>query len=341
MRRHFLAGIIISALLIGIIVWTVDLRESFEALTRADFRWVASAFLALALSLALRAWRWHFIMTPVKQIRTHRLFSAMMIGFMGNMILPARIGEFIRAYAVGKTQRVSTSASLATILVERLLDGFTLLAILIATVSFIHFPVESESMKSYIRTAAWLAFGLYLSVLAFCVFLRLYGAPARKLVMGALFFLPETWRGKIGGLLDSFVHGLEVVKGGWHLVPILGLSALAWSIQSVSNWLVLEAFHLELGVGAGFFLAAIQTFGVMIPSSPGFIGTYHAASILALAAFGIGREVALSVSIVMHLLFFIPVSLTGFACLWAENLAFKEIAHAPEEVTPPDAGEGA
>jgi uncharacterized protein (TIRG00374 family) len=339
MKRHVWLGILISAGLILIIVWNVDLHESARALASADFRWVMFALVVLGVSLVLRAWRWRFLMEPVKLIKTIRLFSAMMIGFMGNMLLPARIGEFIRAYVVGKTQRVSASASLATVVVERMLDGFTLLAFLVITVMLIHFPEGSESLSKHIRTAGWLAFGLYFGVFVLCVFLRLHRDPTRRFVMAALFFLPGKWRDRVGKLLDAFVHGLEVVKGGRHLVPILGLSVVAWCLQSVSNWLVLLAFHLDLSLSAAFFLVAIQAFGVMIPSSPGFIGTYHAATILALAAYGIGREVALSVSIVMHLTFFIPVSLTGFVCLWVENLSFSDIAHAPEEAQPSTVGD--
>lgn len=338
MKRNFWIGIIISVALILIIAWSVDLKESFRALAEADFRWVVLALAVLGVSLGLRAWRWRYLLEPVKLISTLRLFSAMMIGFMGNMLLPARIGEFVRAYVVGKGQRVSASASMATVVVERMLDGFTLLAFLVATILLITFPVESEYLTRHIRTAGWLAFGLYSVVLIVCIFLRLYGEPTRRLLLGVLFFLPIRWREWLGKLLDAFVHGLEVVKGGWHLVPILGLSLVAWSLQSVSNWMVLLAFHLDLSLGAAFFLVAIQAFGVMIPSSPGFIGTYHAATILALAAYGIGREVALSVSIVMHLVFFIPVSLVGFACLWVENLSFSEITHAPEEAQPDVAG---
>jgi uncharacterized protein (TIRG00374 family) len=338
MKRNVWIGIIVSVILVGAIAWSVDLRESFRAMAAADFRWVISALVVLGVSMGLRAWRWRFIMEPVKLISTLRLFSAMMIGFMGNMLLPARIGEFIRAYVVGRSQRVSTSASLATIVVERMLDGFTLLAFLVFTIILITFPAESESLTRHIRTAGWLAFCLYTVVLVFCIFLRIYGEPTRRLLLKVLFFLPERWREGLGRLLDAFVHGLEVVKGGWHLVPIMGLSLAAWSLQSVSNWMILMAFHLDLTLGAAFFLVAIQAFGVMIPSSPGFIGTYHAATILGLAAFGISREVALSVSIVMHLLFFIPVSLAGFACLWVENLSFSEITHAPEEAQPEAAG---
>ena len=331
MKRNLWIGIIISAVLLIIIAWNVDLKESFRALAAADFRWIGPALVVLAASLGLRAWRWGFLLAPVKLIRFRSLFSAMMIGFMGNMLLPARIGELIRAYVIGKTQRVSVSASLATIVVERMFDGFTLLAMLVATVLLLTFPVESESLGRYVRSAGWLAFGLYVSVLVLCVLLRLFREPTRRWVLAALFFLPERWRERVGKLLDAFVHGLEVVKGGWHLVPILGISALAWSLQAVSNWLVLFAFHLNLSLGAAFFLVAIQTFGVMIPSSPGFIGTYHAATILALAAFGVGREVALSVSIVMHLLFFIPVSVAGLVFLWVENLSFSDITRAPDE----------
>ncbi|MDA2916352.1 flippase-like domain-containing protein [Nitrospinae bacterium AH_259_B05_G02_I21] len=332
MRWHLWVGVLVSGLLLAIIAWTIDVREAVRALAAADVRWVGPALVILGISLGVRAWRWRFIMAPVKLINTHRLFSAMMIGFMGNNLLPARVGEFMRAYVIGKTQRVSASASLATVVVERLFDGFTLLAMLLVSVLVLHFPVESERLTHHIRTAGWLAFGFYLAVLAVCVLLRLYQAPTRRGILAVLSFLPQRWRAKTAEVLDGFVQGLEVVRGGWHLVPILALSIAAWSIQAVAIWLVLLAFHLKLSLGASFFILAVQSFGVMIPSSPGFIGTFHAASILAMTAYGVGREVALSASIVMHLLFFMPVTVVGLIYLWVENLTLHEMTVASKEV---------
>ncbi len=333
MRWHLWVGVLVSGLLLAIIVWTIDVREAVRALAAADIRWIGPALVLLGISLGIRAWRWRFIMAPVKLINTHRLFSAMMIGFMGNNLLPARAGEFMRAYVIGKTQRVSVSASLATVVIERLFDGLTLLAMLLVSVLVLHFPVESERLTHHIRTAGWLAFGFYLAVLAVCVLLLLYQAPTRRGILAVLSFLPERWRAKAAQVLDGFVQGLEVVRGGWHLVPILALSIVAWSIQAVAIWLVLLAFHLKLSLGAAFFILAVQSFGVMIPSSPGFIGTFHAASILAMTAYGVGREVALSASIVMHLLFFIPVTVVGLIYLWVENLTLHEMTVASKEVT--------
>ena len=333
MRWHLWVGVLVSGLLLAIIVWTIDVREAVRALAAADIRWIGPALVILGVSLGVRAWRWRFIMAPVKLINTHRLFSAMMIGFMGNNLLPARVGEFMRAYVIGKTQRVSVSASLATVVVERLFDGLTLLAMLLVSVLVLRFPVESERLTHHIRTAGWLAFGFYLAVLAVCVLLRLYQAPTRRGILAVLSFLPERWRAKATQVLDGFVQGLAVVRGGWHLVPILALSIAAWSIQAVAIWLVLLAFHLKLSLGASFFILAVQAFGVMIPSSPGFIGTFHAASILAMTAYGVGREVALSASIVMHLLFFIPVTVVGLIYLWVENLTLHEMTVASKEVT--------
>ncbi len=333
MRWHLWVGVLVSGLLLAIIVWTIDVREAVRALAAADIRWIGPALVLLGISLGIRAWRWRFIMAPVKLINTHRLFSAMMIGFMGNNLLPARAGEFMRAYVIGKTQRVSVSASLATVVIERLFDGLTLLAMLLVSVLVLHFPVESERLTHHIRTAGWLAFGFYLAVLAVCVLLLLYQAPTRRGILAVLSFLPERWRAKAAQVLDGFVQGLEVVRGGWHLVPILALSIVAWSIQAVAIWLVLLAFHLKLSLGAAFFILAVQSFGVMIPSSPGFIGTFHAASILAMTAYGVGREVALSASIVMHLLFFIPGTVVGLIYLWVENLTLHEMTVASKEVT--------
>lgn len=333
MRWHLWVGVLVSGLLLAIIVWTIDVREAVRALAAADIRWIGPALVLLGISLGIRAWRWRFIMAPVKLINTHRLFSAMMIGFMGNNLLPARAGEFMRAYVIGKTQRVSVSASLATVVIERLFDGLTLLAMLLVSVLVLRFPVESERLTHHIRTAGWLAFGFYLAVLAVCVLLLLYQAPTRRGILAVLSFLPERWRAKAAQVLDGFVQGLEVVRGGWHLVPILALSIVAWSIQAVTIWLVLLAFHLKLSLGAAFFILAVQSFGVMIPSSPGFIGTFHAASILAMTAYGVGREVALSASIVMHLLFFIPVTVVGLIYLWVENLTLHEMTVASKEVT--------
>ncbi|HID94591.1 MAG TPA: flippase-like domain-containing protein [Candidatus Latescibacteria bacterium] len=318
LRRKFWIGIIVSAVFLYLAFRRVDLHELGFALRSANYLYVIPAILLTFLSFWTRAFRWRFLLGPVKQVKTSHLFSAIMIGFMANNLLPARLGEFVRAYVIGKKEQISSSSSFATIVIERIFDGVTLLLFLIP-VFFL------PSSPRWVTKSGYIAAAIYLGILAFLAALMIRTEQTQNLVDRFLRPFSVRWRQKVRGLLVSFTSGLAVLGSLGHLLIIFLLSLLLWFLVVGAIHLVFVSCGLKLPVYAGFLLLAIIALGVMLPSSPGFVGTIQFLSVAGLALFAVPKSQALGFSIVFHASQFIPVTAIGLVYLWYEQLSLRKL----------------
>jgi hypothetical protein len=274
-------------------------------------------------SIAVRFWltavRWQVLLRPIKVVGLHRLFGVVMIGFMANNVLPARLGEFVRAYALGKTESLSKSLSFATIVVERVFDGFTLLAFLLVGVLFLR-------PGPLIVWSAVTAFCLYLGVLV-----ALMGIRAGMGVGWLLARLPGRIREKAAGLVDSFALGLDVLGDPRALAISSVLSVAIWLVNAAGLWAMFVAFSLDLPVYAGFLVLAIMVLALVLPSTPGYVGPFQAGTVVALGLFGVPKATALSLSILYHAVNYVPITVVGLAYLATLNLTLGELRTVGEK----------
>lgn len=321
MRWQFWVGLIISALFLYLSFHKIDFGELGASIVRANYIYLIPAVLITIVSFWIRSYRWKFLLKSVKDIAMSNLFSATMIGFMANNLLPVRLGEFVRADAIGRKEKISKSASFATIVVERLLDGLTLLLFLIAVLLFFHFP-------RWVRTGGLLAFLFYIFILAFLLFLKMRTDQTLRWIGILLKLLPASISPKVEELLLSFIDGLKILSDGRRLLIVSLLSILLWLTAIFSIECVFYAFNFDLPLYAAFILLVVISFGVMLPSSPGFVGTFQYSCVVSLALFRIPKEEALSFSVILHASNFIPVTVVGLFYFWREHLSFKQIAHS-------------
>ncbi len=316
-----LLGFLLTLLFGGLALYKLNLREVGSALLEADYLFVAPALLATFCGYLLRAARWRVILLPSKEVSAGRLFSPLIIGFAVNNLLPARIGEFARAYLLGEKEGVSKSLSFATVVVERVLDGLTLIFALFLVSLLFPLPGWGRKMGLF----SLLFFG---GALAF-LFLLLYGREEMsRVVKWLVSFLGLADRAT--QVVDSFAGGTEALRRR-HLIPSLVLlSTLVWSCETISYLLLTLAFPLSLSpltrVVAALFVMVVANLGVLIPSSPGYIGTFHFFAMSALAVFGAARETALSYAVVSHAMQYLLVTGLGLLFLWRENLSLFRIS---------------
>ena len=137
---RILVGFAISGLFLLAILWSVDIQQTKEALGSANYAYIPVAVLLSLVTNVLRSYRWKYVLNPIRHISIGSLFSGVAIGYMANNLLPARLGELVRSYVIGKKEDISKSSILATIVVERLFDGFTLLLFLVLVSVFFTIP---------------------------------------------------------------------------------------------------------------------------------------------------------------------------------------------------------
>jgi glycosyltransferase 2 family protein len=314
-------GIGVSVVLLWVALRGVHFDEVARSFTEVHPWWLVPMVASLPARFWLTAVRWQLLLNPVKRVGIHRLFGITLIGFMANNILPARMGEFVRAYALGKSESLSKSLSFATIVLERVFDGFTLLAFLLIGSVFLN-------PGPLFLWSATIAFGLYLVVLGGLLWLRRgggFGPVLRR--------LPLRFQQPVAELLESFALGLDALGDARALVAITGLSLLIWLVNVAGLHATFLAFSLHLPAYAGFLVLAIVALALTAPSTPGYVGPFQASIVVSLGLFGVSASTALSLSIVFHVINYVPITVAGFAYLGAMNLTLGELRAAGEKAS--------
>jgi uncharacterized protein (TIRG00374 family) len=318
MRKKFVIGMLVSLIFLYLAFRKVDYAELWQALKGANYWFIIPNVVLGIFTMWMRAVRWKYMVHPIKKVGLGRLFSSVMIGFMANNVLPARLGEFVRAYSLGTKENISKSASFATIVVERLFDGFSILFILWATLLLFPFP-------DWVKKGSNLFLVTNVGMLALLIFLEVKTDSTVKFFQYILRFLPQKLRTRAEEILLKFISGLKVFRDPSSLIWILSWSILIWVVTGISNYFIFLAFDLHPPIQASFILLVIVCLGVMLPSSPGFVGTFQFFSIVALARFGYGKNIALPFSIVLHACQYFPVTLLGLYYLKKEHLSLKTL----------------
>jgi uncharacterized protein (TIRG00374 family) len=251
---------------------------------------------------------------------------------MANMILPVRLGEIVRAVVLGHRERIDKSASFATVVVDRLLDGFTILFILVVLLLVAPLPID-QGWQQRLRWGGLVFFLLYSGVFAVLFYLHRAPAPMLQCVRRVCSGLPTHWVDRLCHFLGSFSEGLHTLDRTEYLVQIVITSVVLWGVMGVYNFLIVLAFQLHLPLSVGFILLVAQAAAVMIPASPGFVGTHHAASVACLSLWGISPEASLGVALVMHAIGYFLTIAIGATYLWAVGLSMRDLGQ-PDQGLP-------
>ena len=325
MRWEAVLGISVSVVLVLTIGWQVDFAHLAVALQSVRVLPLVLAALVFVSTHCVRAWRWSYLLAPLKPMPFTPLVSAIAIGFMANMLLPVHAGEIVRAYLVGQKARVGTMTTLATIVMEKVADLISLLTILLVVFGVGSMPMTVIPITASFRVTGSIATLLFLLLLSSLWLLKTRTVLMTRVVRNTLAFLPAHWVVRLLAVLGSFALGLQALQKGQHIMAILGVSFALWGLIILGNVLVLHACGLSFSLPATIVIVVVEIFGVALPSAPGFIGTYHATVVAGLMVFGVTYEVALSSALIMHASFFFPFILTGFPFLWWESLSLRDL----------------
>ena len=316
----FWLGIGISVFFLFLAFRKVNLHELRGAVENANYIYLMPAVLLTILSLWIRAFRWQYILQPVKEIRVSSLFSATMIGFMANNLLPARLGEFVRAYVIGQRENISKSSSFSTIVVERIFDGLTLLSFLAIVLILFSF-----SSLGWLRNAAYIALFIYLFALGFLILLKVQTKRVLRCIVFISKPLPKKARLSVIKISGSFVDGLKILHNTKNIIASAILSLFVWLPSVFVIYFLLISFGIHLPVYASFVLMVILCIGGMIPSAPSFVGTMQFFCVVGLSLFAVSKSQALGFSIIYHASQFIPVTIIGFVYLFIEGMPVSKI----------------
>lgn len=317
-RLKILVGVAISAALFVYLFWSVDFRELTSQLRQTRWEWVlVSVFLAPA-GLWARTRRWRYLFPPRSD--PPGLLPAVMIGYMANNVLPLRAGELVRVYVVARRWGHGFWTTLATLVVERVLDSFAIILILAVLIPFIPVP-------PVLQWAAVALLAVDLVGIAALVALAIGPGACRRLVERLTRRWPRLEERALE-ILTMFGRGLEGIRTPAHLAPLLAWTVAVWTIPALAGWTMLRALHLDLPLLAGWVVLAFVGLGVSLPSAPGYVGVFHLAATLAVGIFGVPPAAALGYALIFHAAQIVPVTLLGWLYLLREHVSLRDAAGA-------------
>ncbi len=327
-RLYVAFGILVSVVLIWVLFRNIDVVELVRVLKGANYWWLLPNIAMAMFAMYQRAYRWQAMMAPIKKVAYKNLLAATCVGFMANNVLPLRLGEFVRAYSLAYQDKgVTKSASLATIFVERMvLDLVALLLIFGAVLGLSH-----KTLPESIVVGTFICIGIALVGLGLMLTLALRPQQSGNMLAKWLFFAPDTAKESVRSIILKFSRGLEFMTKPGLLTWVLVQTIVLWIFMGVSNYFVFLAFGFDLPLWASFVLLVVVSISILIPSSPGFIGVYHAGTVLTLQLYAVPDVDARAFSLVLHAAQFIPITLMGFYFLRKEHLSLKNLEDSAVE----------
>jgi hypothetical protein len=324
-KWKFWLGLVIGLVFLYLAFSGQDFSEIGHSLSQANYWWLIPALASYFAGVGVRAVRWHYLLGPIQKVPTRRLFPVVVIGYMANNVLPVRMGEVVRAYVLGRREGVRKTVALATIVVERIMDGITMILFLAMASLFVTVNTDIQGIEK-------VAAGVFLAGIVLFFIVAHSRTWMKNLENFGLRFVPGAIRPKVAGLAESFIDGLQVLRQWKDLLIVFALSVLAWTFEAGMFWMVALAFNnLNLSAAAIFMTLAVANLATLVPSTPGYVGPFDAAAKLVLQGiFGIG-SVALSYVILLHAALYLPVTLFGLYYWVREHFSFKEANQVRQE----------
>lgn len=311
-------GLLVSAIAVVALVAAIDLGATVETLSRTDLRLVAATLVLVPGQILLRTLRWQLLL-PVRadggRPPARRVLPVLLVGYLANLVLPARLGEPVRAYLLSRREQLGFSRVLGSVLLERVMDLATLAFVAIGA------AVVSGAPDWIVRgmvVVAVVGFGLVAVLVAsgipraIRVLARLVGAHADRM------------RSAVNHAI-SFGEGAN--GGGWgHLALAVLLSTATWFFVAATYWITARSLGFEISMSSSMLVAAVTTLGTAIPSAPANIGTFEAAGVLAATAVGVPAPDALALALLVHAIVTVPFAVAGVAAVTTLSVSLADVA---------------
>jgi uncharacterized protein (TIRG00374 family) len=321
--------VLVSALAIALLGWFLrhaDLADVWVRVRQARVDLLVVGFLLVVLSFVIRAYRWQYLLRPIGPTRFRTAFRTTIIGAAALGVLPARAGDLLRPYLLARQEGLNTSATFATIVMERVLD---LIAMLVLLALYVWGTADSSrlpaSLLRGIEASAAIASAGALVLVALTWVMATHPERIGRLVFGAARVLPAAMADRLAGYARTFSGGFAVAREPQALAAALAWSFLLWFVIAGEIWLVALAFGIYMPFAGSFLLQALLVIGVAVPT-PGGVGSYHEAYRIGVTMFfGAANSAAVAAAIVTHAISYVPVVLAGVVFMAQDGLGFGRL----------------
>ena len=312
-----------------------DFGELAHALAEANYAYLAPGIAIYFLSFHARSIRWRFLLAPFADTAPARLYPVVLVGYTANTLLPMRVGEVARSYYLSTREPVAGSTALATIVVERVLDGLTILLLLLLGALFLPLSQLTEHIGAAVSLPPVL---VPLAALPFVAGLALivWAAvrPGTFLGLGRLLTrrAPHRFRSAATGLTERFIQGFEGLHRPGRLAGALLRSLPVWLAEVAVYYLVALGFGLDGHFGghrlllpAVLVVVALSNLATALPSSQGSVGPFEFFAVLALVYLGVDSSLASAYALVLHAALILPVIAVGLIYLGMRSVTLMQL----------------
>jgi glycosyltransferase 2 family protein len=327
-------GLLITAAALYFALRGQDISRIITGIKQADKAWLLASTFFATIVFWLRAWRWHTLLEPVAPTTRFRSrLAATTIGFMANNLIPLRVGEFARAYALSRQERVSMVASMGSIVVERLFDAIFIFTFLFLSPMLPGFPLGTldAGLQRTLASATVIVLPAFLLICISFVLWPRQSVSLFEATVGRV--LPHGIRRPVVDALESFVAGFQALRSVRLITVGMFQTVVHWTVNALVFWCGFKAFGIQPSYAGALFLQSVLALAVSIPQGPGFFGVYQlAASAVLQPIFGASRDSALAFGFGVHISGFIPVTVIGLFYAWRLGLSWTDVEHSEETV---------
>ena len=320
-------GLLVSAVSLYIAIQNLQPARVWEALTQAHYLWILPAVALYLFALMMRTARWQVLLSSERRIPFRELLPTMAIGRGANNIYPFRAGEIIRVLLLRQRNCVSGGCGLASILVERVFDGLTMILFLLLAALIGGIP-DAQEIELFgqvasvdLRYILWFGIAIFGAALAVIYAIELWPEPIHKVVEWFVFQLtPRRFHKRLLDITARFIGGFSSVRSAGTLTLVLLFSIAVWSAETFSYRLLMNSFGFGLDLHHMLLMSGAANLGTALPSGPGNVGTFDAPSILVLTGVGVLKDTAISYQLLLHAVLWSTETLAGAWFMWRSGI---------------------
>jgi uncharacterized protein (TIRG00374 family) len=307
-------GLMVSGVSLYIAVRNLQPTEVWKAFTQANYLWIVPAVALYLAALVARTARWRALLSHERSIPLQELLPTMAIGRGANNIYPFRAGEIVRALLLKRRSGVSGAVGLASILVERVFDGLTMILFLLLAALIGGIPHD-------MRLLLWLAIAVFGAALGVIYAIVLWPGPFHGVVEWFVVRLtPHRFHAQLLGIAERFINGFASVRSVGTLTLVLLFSITVWTAETISYRLLMNSFGFDVDLHHLLLMSGAANLGTALPSGPANLGTFDAPSILVLTGVGVLKDTAAGYQFLLHAVLWSTETFAGLWFMWRGGL---------------------
>ncbi len=343
-KKRFYLGFLVTFICLYFVFRGIDLKELFSILKKTNILLLLLTIVIYIVGYYIRAIRWHYILKHIKEFKAFELFPYLVMGFMFNNILPARAGEFIRAYITGEKKGISKSSTFASIIIERVFDGLVMIFYFI--LGYISFYVVKEqvvnpvsfnlfgrkmTIKEAVMIFAIAGSLIFIGIFVISLLLLFKKEPTVNFLHNLMKSIPGKLSEKFLKLIDTFIEGLGVLRNKKDLLIVFLYTFFAWSVEVLTYYLMAMAMKIEINFFIVCLIMAVSNFAIMAPSTSGGVGPFEFFGVGVMLIFAYTKEIAVSYIILIHGMILLPIIFLGIIFVFTEGLNFGKLIKTKKE----------